>query len=88
MSDVRDCPQCEREGRPGTKANYDDRVLVSGRGVYWCPECGCRWQDENEEPSLSAKGVWVHVHNHPDDPLQRARCPRTPRGLYDPWLDE
>lgn len=49
--DVAACPECDEKGR------YDGRVLVSGRGVYTCPN-GHKWQDGNEKPT--SKGIKVN----------------------------
>lgn len=49
--DVTLCPDCNAKGR------YDGRVLIGGRGIYTCGECGCQWQNANEKPSN--KGVVI-----------------------------
>jgi uncharacterized protein with PIN domain len=50
------CPECELQGKD-VRAREDFRVMVGGRGVYRCPECGTAWQDADEEPHFSGKDL-------------------------------
>ncbi|MDE2103223.1 MAG: hypothetical protein KGL39_38610 [Patescibacteria group bacterium] len=52
------CPECEKQGRD-VRARCDYRVLVGGRGIYRCPECGTSWQDADETPTFSDKDVRI-----------------------------